>query len=451
MGEIAILGCGMAGLGAAWRLAEEGRAATVYDKNPYPGGHTASFRDPSGFVFDDGPHISFTRNERVQGLLADSVGGEYEILQASVDNYWRGHRIKHPAQCNLHGLPVELVARVLEDFIAVQHGDGEGDGDGGDGAGIENYEDWLIASFGRAFAETFPMEYGHKYHTVEARGMSTDWLGPRLYRPKLDEVLVGALAPDTADVHYVDHFRYPSAGGFDSYLRAFLDRAEVRLEREVMGLDPGRGEVRFAGGEVIRPSAVISSLPLPALIERIDGVPAEVAEAAARLAVTTCVLVNVGVAREDLSPAHWTYFYDRDVCFTRISYPHMFSPGNAPPGTGSIQVELYFSDKYRPLDAPAESYVEPVIRDLIRCNVLREDDEILFRSAWVVPTANVIFDHDRAAAVARVHGYLDEIGLAPCGRYGLWGYQWTDESFVSGEEAAQRTLDGLRYGAPALP
>ena len=64
-------------------------------------------------------------------------------------------------------------------------------------------------------------------------------------------------------------------------------------------------------------------------------------EAAGRLAVTTCVLVNLGVAREDLSPAHWTYFYDRDVCFTRISYPHMFSPGNVPPGTGSIQVELY--------------------------------------------------------------------------------------------------------------
>ena len=88
-----------------------------------------------------------------------------------------------------------------------------------------------------------------------------------------------------------------------------------------------------------------------------------------------------------------------------------------------------------------------MIADLTRCGVLAEDDEILHRSAWAVPTANVIFDHDRAAAVATVHAYLEEIGIAPCGRYGLWGYQWTDEAFASGEDAAQRALDGLVFGS----
>ena len=54
--------------------------------------------------------------------------------------------------------------------------------------------------------------------------------------------------------------------------------------------------------------------------------------------------------------------------------------------------------------------------------------------------ANIIFDLDRAAAVKTVHGYLDELGIAYCGRYGEWGYMWTDESFKSGEQAAERTL-----------
>ena len=30
-----------------------------------------------------------------------------------------------------------------------------------------------------------------------------------------------------------------------------------------------------------------------------------------------------------------------------------------------------------------------------------------------------------------------------CGRYGDWDYMWTDDSFKSGEEAAQRALDRL--------
>jgi hypothetical protein len=57
--------------------------------------------------------------------------------------------------------------------------------------------------------------------------------------------------------------------------------------------------------------------------------------------------------------------------------------------------------------------------------------------------ANIIFDLDRAAALKIVHGYLDDLGIAYCGRYGDWGYMWTDESFKSGEEAAEKALSGV--------
>jgi hypothetical protein len=39
-----------------------------------------------------------------------------------------------------------------------------------------------------------------------------------------------------------------------------------------------------------------------------------------------------------------------------------------------------------------------------------------------------------------VHGYLDDIGIGYCGRYGEWGYLWSDESFLSGERAVERLL-----------
>ena len=60
--------------------------------------------------------------------------------------------------------------------------------------------------------------------------------------------------------------------------------------------------------------------------------------------------------------------------------------------------------------------------------------------------ANVIFDLERADALDDVHGYLDDIGIAYCGRYGDWAYIWTDESFMSGEKAAEKVL-----GNPGLP
>ncbi len=426
MSRVTILGAGMAGLGAAHRCHELGLESTVYERRTRPGGHTRSFVDASGFVFDDGPHISFTKNERIQKLFAEAVGGEYEVLQASVNNHWQGHWIKHPAQCNLHGLPAELVADVLRDFVHAQAREaGE----------IADYEEWLRAVYGDTFAETFPMEYGRKYHTLPAAEMSTEWLGPRLYRPELEEVLNGALSPATPDVHYVSHFRYPSRGGFESYLRPFAAASNLEQDKEVTAIDPKARRIGFADGGEIEYERLVSSIPLPELIPRIAGAPGDVVEAASRLACSTCVIVNLGIDRVDLSGSHWTYFYDHDYTVTRASFPHMFSPHNAPEGMGSIQAEVYFSDKYRPLDRQPPELIEPVVDDFRRCGLIEDGDRVVFQEARLIPYANVIFDHDRAPALEIVHSFLDDVGIRYAGRYGLWGYEWTDESFVSGEEA----------------
>ena len=65
----------------------------------------------------------------------------------------------------------------------------------------------------------------------------------------------------------------------------------------------------------------------------------------------------------------------------------------------------------------------------------------MFKGAILLPYANIIFDLDRTSALKTVHGYLDDIGVGYCGRYGDWGYLWTDESFKSGELAAEKVLD----------
>ena len=128
--------------------------------------------------------MSFTKHERLQKLFADSIDGQYETLHTKVNNYWKGHWVKHPAQVNLYGLPPELIVNVIRDFVDAQHTEhGE----------IANYEQWLRASFGNTFAENFPMQYTIKYHTTEAKNKSLDWIGPRLYQAKLEEVLRGAL------------------------------------------------------------------------------------------------------------------------------------------------------------------------------------------------------------------------------------------------------------------
>ena len=433
--NVVIIGSGMAGFGAASRLHADGIRPVVYDRNNYYGGHTASFRDPTGFLFDLGPHISFTKDARIQDLLASHVDQQYEALQVKLDNYWRGLRLTHPVQLHLNGLPHELVVEIITDFVKVHEAPEKP---------VANYEEWLIASYGRRFAELFPMQYTRKYHLTTAANMSTEWLGPRMYRPSLQELLRGALAPWKPEVHYITHFRYPKQGGFLSYLRPFPQVADIRLQHEAVSIDPKARGVRFSNGTAIAYDKLVSSIALPALLPMIAGAPADVVSAARRLACSTCVLVNVGVDRAELSEGQITYIYDEDICFTRLSFPHMLSATNAPPGCGSIQAEVYYSDKYRPLDTQPDVLIDRVIADLRRCGTLRDSDRVLYRGAKVVRYANVIFDLERAAALETVHGYLNDIGIHYCGRYGDWGYMWTDESYISGERAADSALSGRR-------
>src|SRR5204862_5572749 len=132
--------------------------------------------------------------------------------------------------------------------------------------------------------------------------------------------------PATPDVHYISEFRYPSRGGFFSYLSPMLSQMDIRLNHRVIKIDTRARAIHFDNGTQAKYGRLVSSMPLPELIKVMPEAPPDVAAAAARLACSICLVVNVGLDRPDISDWHWTYFYDDDFCFSRISFPHMFSP-----------------------------------------------------------------------------------------------------------------------------
>ncbi len=427
----AILGGGMAGFGAANQLHDAGIRPRLYDQRSRPGGLTSSFDFGDGFIFDEGVHISFTKSERVKSVFEESTKGAFETGRVYCNNYWHGHWIKHPAQVNLHGLPTDLVVDCIKDFVAAN---------AMENPVVRNYEEWLFAAFGPTFANTFPMVYTRKYHTTEAANLTTDWLGPRLYRPDLDEVLRGALEPEPLDVFYVDEFRYPSEGGFEGFMRSMFGKADVHCDHRVTGIDMKERRLRFANGRSSEFGELISSIPLPVLIPLVDDAPADVREAASLLACSQVVVVNIGVNRPVKTVPQWSYFYDEDIPFSRVSYRANLSPNSVPRGCGAFQAEIYFSEKYKPFTGKPDDWIEPTIDALIRCGLVQDREEVVHQSAIFLPYGNVIFDHDRRPSLETVHGFLDDIGIAYCGRFGTWGYIWTDAAFLSGEKAARHAL-----------
>ena len=118
--------------------------------------------------------MSYTKNEYIQQLFSDLVGGAFEEVQAEVVNYYRGHWIDHPAQSNLYQIPEPLRAQCLNSFL-----DSRVETPGEHGAPA-NYEEWIHRAFGRVFADTFPAVYTRKYWTREPADLGTDWIGKRV-------------------------------------------------------------------------------------------------------------------------------------------------------------------------------------------------------------------------------------------------------------------------------
>ncbi|NQW15918.1 MAG: FAD-dependent oxidoreductase [Chloroflexi bacterium] len=423
-----VIGAGFSGLAASGRLASENRRAIVLEKSDFIGGHASSHLIGE-FTFDEGPHISFTTRQSIMDLLASGVNGEFVEFQSKVLNYWRGHWIRHPAQTNLYGLPPELITSCIVDFVA--------SASSSDTVPV-NYAEWCIANLGRSFSEEFAFRYTRKYWTREATDLTTEWVGPRIYAPKLDEILLGALTPDDRRHHYLNSFRYPKLGGFAAYTNSLLEGQEILLGHEVTTIDLGNKRLRLKDGQHFQFDNLISSMPLPELISLIPSAPNEVRLAASNLMCTSVAIVSLGIDRADGFPdADWIYFYDEDISFSRIHFPHKFSENNAPPGKGSIQVEIYYS-KYK--DLPDGDLIDRTILDLQKTGVMKPEDQVLESHIFQVQYANVVFDFAREANLKIVHEYLSAKGVKVCGRYGDWGYHWTDDSIISGRAAADAVL-----------
>lgn len=421
-----VLGAGLSGLSAAHHL---GSDCEVFESEPWIGGHSHT-HSASGFRFDEGAHVFFGQDDISREFVWEPLKNQLEHHQAEIWNHYDGSRFgRYPVQANAASLEPALATRCVLDFIAAAQQEP---------TTPANYEEWCYSSFGRAFADNFMLRYARKVWTVEPSEMTTEWLGSkvggRISRPSLDDVLRGAIDKNPQVLNYLTRFAYPR-GGFGKIGERLGTGLSVRTSCGLVRLDGRSRTLTFADGTRRKYKTAISTIPLPALVAMDEGAPKEVQRAAQDLMWTSLRCVNLGIARRDVGPGHWVYFYDHEIPFFRISFPSKFAADMAPLEHGSISCEIAYSRR-KPLQE--ENLVERVVTALQSTGILRPDDTIVTTNQTNSPYAYVVFDHQRKQAVESIHKWLDEIGLVPCGRFAEWGYQWSFEAIECGRVAAAR-------------
>ena len=205
---------------------------------------------------------------------------------------------------------------------------------------ISNYRDWLIYQYGEKVSSRWTLPYTQKYWTVPAEKLGTDWIGKRVRRADIKEVLHGAFTAETPNYYYASEMRYPKHGGYRAFIEPMLSQLDIRYDCQCTRICLKDRQVSFANGQMANFDSLISTMALPELIKIIDRVPNDVRTAAQTLFATSVDLISVGFSKPDVQPYIWFYIYDKDVRAARSYSPRINSSDNVPDGGSSLQFEI---------------------------------------------------------------------------------------------------------------
>jgi len=436
---ILILGGGLAGLATAFHLRRllPGVPRLVLEKEALPGGLSRS-RHVDGFTFDFTGHYLHLRDPGTIAFVEELVGDRMTQVERRAFIHSRGARLDFPYQANLHGLPPSAVARMVLDFFEASK------------VPLPErpeelpFGEWARRVFGAGIAEGFMIPYNAKLFGCAPDELTSEWVSWAVPRPDLAQVVNGALGIRNAGMGYNPRFRYPREGGIGILAEALAERvgADLRCGAAVVSIDARERRVVLQGGEVLPFEQVVSTLPLPYLLQRVrgvDGCPGlgmTLAEMAGALRWAAVIDLELGVDRAEIAEgAHWVYFPDPGVPFYRVGFPSNVARSLAPAGCSSLSVEF----PHRPGAPlpPTGTLVAAARAGLEAAGILRPSDRIVCAEAALLDPAYVLFDRRRTPTVEAAMRRLGKVGIRSIGRFGAWTYSYMERALLDGKEAAE--------------
>jgi protoporphyrinogen oxidase len=426
MEHVLIVGGGLTGLVAAEQLERDGTPAVVLEREAEPGGACRSLSD-DGFVFDYTGHLLHVARPETQAYLEElGLWRQLNVHTRRAAVVIGGWTTPYPVQINTHGLAPEVRRDCLLGFVrawAEELNDEPAD-----------FRAWVLDRFGEGLAEHFFFPYNSKLYRARPEELSLDWVGRYVPKPKLEEVVSGALGLHDEDVGYNATFRYPAKGGISLLPNGIADRlSRLRLGHEVALVHLGEKWVELAGGERLEWRNLLSTISLPALINRLVGPLPEEVEAA-KHALRWVRVLNLALGVEGPAPSgeHWLYFPDSELPFYRVGFPSNHGDV-APAGCHTVSVEISLD----PTAGDVEALAAAAQGALIGIGLL-DETAVQVRRVTVIDPAYVVFDHARREAVAVLRGFLRQHGVMLAGRWAEWKYSAMEDAVLDGMSAARR-------------
>lgn len=441
--EVLILGSGLTGLSAAWVLEDR---AIVLERDSRPGGlvRTERFGD---YWFDRVVHLLYFQDPNTESRIRALMGDNLQPCPPEAFCETAAGITRFPFQMNLNGLDPDARARCVRDLAEVTFKPAA--------TAPANFEEHLLATFGRGMCEFFLFPYNRKMWKRPLNTLAPSGFTWNITPPDFEKVVRGSFEQDQAYRAYNSAGWYPRPAkdapvrGMEVLSATLAEKArDLRFNCRVAAVVPDRREVVYVRNDRLEhmhyDAALLSTMPLPALLNVIEGAPADLVRECSKLrrnrVMSACISVK---GPRPVKPGHWRYYADESICFTRLIYLNEFDPHCSPEDGWSLLVEIT-----EPAEQPMADKAELLARvraDLARVNAMPAGSEIVGEELILVDPAYVVFALESRDVVDAAHAFLSSVGITSLGRYGKWEYSGMSGCMRDGLAWADR----IAAGAPA--
>ncbi len=453
---VTIIGAGIAGLSAGYYLKNRSIQFTIYEAQPFVGGNCRTI-EFANHRFDTGPHRLHLSDPQVAYLFRSLLGDALREVVLPNRVYLKGKLLDFPLRFTnlVRTLGVYNSFLLCYDCAAAALSN----------RSPSNLRDLAYRSYGRLVSDMFLLNYSEKLWGAPPESLSPVLLSKRLKGLSFKSLLIDLARVGTGSSKNPEGRFYYPVGGIGVLAERLVDQCgEENIKRKSPVEKIHHSDSRIVsiavGGHEIPVNTLISTIPLPDLLRKLEPAPPhQILELASQLTFRDINLIGLLIKANCVSSNSTIYFPSKEFVFTRVYEPRNRCPTMAPEGKTCLMVEIPCSSEsnqnqienfppgvaidYNELPTATRKLIDQVISELeqsqlIRCNRIAGAFALRMEKAYPVLLK------DSPQKVEVITKYLRRFSnLKLAGRVGTFRYLSTHEIMLETNEIVDKICAGF--------